>query len=213
MGAHPPPPGVMIVDDHTVVREGIRSYLRSDGRFEVVAEAGTVAEARTRIRALRGTVRYLIVDLELSDGSGIEVIREGRLQEPPLDGVVLTAFPGSGPLRRALATGARGFVLKAAGSRGLLSALACLETGELYLDPRLGNAIVDALLSREDERGAKDSRLLALLADGLTDKEIASIVGKTPTAVTHEIANLLHRMGVSSRAAAVNQALQGGILA
>jgi DNA-binding NarL/FixJ family response regulator len=210
------PHEVLVVDDHTIVREGIRNYLQSDGRFEVVAEAGTVAEARARINGLPWTVRYLIVDLELSDGSGIDVIRAARLREPSLTAVVLTAFPGAYTLRRALASGARGFVLKAAGSRALLSALSCVENGGVFLDPRLGDTIVATLAgAAEDEREERYRRLLALLADGLTDKEIARILGKTPAAVSREIATLLQRMGVSSRAGAVNQALQrsGGLLA
>lgn len=205
--------GVMVVDDHALVRAGIRSFLDADGRFAVAAEAGGVAEARARLRALPESVAFVVADVELRDGSGIDVIREARLRRPPLEAVVLTAFPDARTLHRALATGARGFVLKEAGGDALVTALACARQGQLYLDPRLGDAIMSVLVHpQEIERQAIDERLLSLLADGLTDKDIARILGRTPSAVSREIASLLHRMGVSSRAAAVSQAVRRGIV-
>jgi two-component system response regulator DevR len=209
-----PQPGVLVVDDHTVTRVGVRSFLESDGRFPVVAEAAAVAEARVVIGRLPETVGYLIVDIQLHDGWGIDVIREARLRHPPLEVVVLTAFPSARTLRRAMAAGARGFVLKEAGSAALLSALTCVQSGELFLDPRLGDAIVAAMLAADRlDQEATDERLLTLLADGLTDKQIGGILGKTRVAITHDINSMLHRMGVGSRAAAVNQAIERGTLA
>ena len=126
---------------------------------------------------------------------------------------MLTAFPDARTLHRALATGARGFVLKEAGGDALVTALACARDGQLYLDPRLGDAITTVLTVPDDiARQASDQRLLSLLADGLTDKDIARILGRTPSGVSRDIAALLQRMGVSSRAAAVSQAVRSGIV-
>ncbi|HEY2702549.1 MAG TPA: response regulator transcription factor [Candidatus Dormibacteraeota bacterium] len=208
-----PPGGVMVVDDHALVRAGVRSFLEADGRFRVAAEAGSVAEVRARLETLPESVSFLVVDIELRDGSGIDVIREARLRQPPLEVVVLTAFPDARTLHRALATGARGFVLKEAGGDALVTALACARDGQLYLDPRLGGAIATVLTIPDDiARQASDQRLLSLLAEGLTDKDIARILGRTPSGVSRDIAALLHRMGVSSRAAAVSQAVRTGIV-
>jgi DNA-binding NarL/FixJ family response regulator len=207
------PTGVLVVDDHALVRSGVRSFLEADGRFRVAMEAGSVAEVRSRLETLPDSVRFLVVDIELRDGSGIDVIREARLRRPPLEVVVLTAFPDARTLHRALATGARGFVLKEAGGDALVTALACARDGQLYLDPRLGDAIATVLAIPDDiAQQASDQRLLSLLAEGLTDKDIARILGRTPSGVSRDIAALLHRMGVSSRAAAVSQAVRSGIV-
>jgi two-component system response regulator NreC len=207
------PTGVLVVDDHALVRSGVRSFLEADGRFRVAVEAASVAEVRSRLETLPDSVRFLVVDIELRDGSGIDVIREARLRRPPLEVVVLTAFPDARTLHRALATGARGFVLKEAGGDALVTALACARDGQLYLDPRLGDAISTVLTIPDDiAQQASDQRLLSLLAEGLTDKDIARILGRTPSGVSRDIAALLHRMGVSSRAAAVSQAVRTGIV-
>jgi DNA-binding NarL/FixJ family response regulator len=207
------PAGVMVVDDHALVRSGVRSFLEADGRFRVAAEAGSVAEVRARLETLPDTVSFVVVDIELRDGSGIDVIREARLRQPPLEVVVLTAFPDARTLHRALATGARGFVLKEAGGGALVTALACARDGQLYLDPRLGDAIVTVVVIPDDiARQASDQRLLSLLAEGLTDKDIAGVLGRTPSRAHRDISALLQRMGVASRAAAVSQAVRSGIL-
>ncbi|HVS41222.1 MAG TPA: response regulator transcription factor [Candidatus Dormibacteraeota bacterium] len=207
------PAGVLVVDDHALVRSGVRSFLEADGRFRVTVEAGSVAEVRDRLETLPENVGFVVVDIELRDGSGIDVIRAARLRTPPLEVVVLTAFPDARTLHRALATGARGFVLKEAGGDALVTALACARGGQLYLDPRLGDAITTVLTIPDDiARQASDQRLLSLLADGLTDKDIARILGRTPSGVSRDIAGLLQRMGVPSRAAAVSQAVRAGIV-
>src|ERR1700716_3912729 len=102
------PTGILMVDDHPVVREGIRNLLDSRSRFHVVAEAGSLSEARALMRQpLPKTVGYLVVDVHLNDGSGIDIVREARSLDSPLDAVVVTAFPSVQVLRRAIAGGAR----------------------------------------------------------------------------------------------------------
>src|SRR5258708_15657099 len=129
--------------------------------------AGGVAEVRAGLATLPDWFGFLVVDIELRDGSGIDVIREARLRRPPLEVVVLTAFPDARTLHRALATGARGFVLKEAGGDALVTALACARDGQLYLDPRLGDAIATGLAIPDDiAQQAGDQRLLSRLAEG-----------------------------------------------
>jgi DNA-binding NarL/FixJ family response regulator len=205
--------GVFVVDDHAVVRVGVRSFLEGTGRFRVVAEASSLTEARMRMSTLPESVTLLIADMQLKGGSGIDIIREARLREPPLEVIVLTSFPSARTLRRALAIGARGFVLKEAGGGALLEALIWAQKGHVYLDPRLGEAIVDALVFPDNvDRQASEERLLTLLADGLTDRDIARILSKPQATVSRDISLLLKRMGVTSRAAAVSAALRRGLL-
>jgi two-component system response regulator DevR len=205
--------GVFVVDDHAVVRVGVRSVLEGTGRFRVVAEASSLTEARMRMSALPESVTLLIADMQLKGGSGIDIIREARLLEPPLEVIVLTSFPSARTLRRALAIGARGFVLKEAGGGALLEALTWAQRGHVYLEPRLGEAIVDALVFPDNvDRQASEERLLTLLADGLTDRDIARILGRPQATVSRDISLLLRRMGVTSRAAAVSAALRRGLL-
>jgi DNA-binding NarL/FixJ family response regulator len=204
---------VFVVDDHAVVRVGVRSFLEGTGRFRVVAEASSLTEARMRMSTLPESVTLLIADMQLKGGSGIDIIREARLREPPLEVIVLTSFPSARILRRALAIGARGFVLKEAGVGALLEALVWAQKGHVYLDPRLGEAIVDALVFPDNvDRQASEERLLTLLADGLTDRDIARILSKPQATVSRDISLLLKRMGVTSRAAAVSTALRRGLL-
>jgi two-component system response regulator DevR len=208
------PPGVLVIDDHPIVRAGIRNHLEAHSHFRVVAEAGTVTQARTLLRKpLVKSLGYLVVDVQLDQGTGLDIIHEAQLLDPPLEVVVVTAFPSVQVVRHAVGGGARAVVLKEAGSSALVLALCCVEKGQVFLDPHLGDIIVDALLSPPvSQRDVYNEHLLALLADGLTDKEIARRVGKTASGVTHDIAALLKRMGVSSRAAAVNEAIRRGIL-
>ena len=210
----PRPSGVFVIDDHPIVRAGIRNHLEAHSHFRVIVEAGTVTQARALLRKpLPTTVGYLIVDVQLGDGTGLDIIREAQLLDPPLEVVVVTAFPSVQILRHAVGGGARAIVLKEAGSSALVLALTSVERGHVFLDPHLGNIIIDALLAPPvSQREVYNEQLLALLADGLTDKEIARRVGKTASGVTHDISALLKRMGVTSRAAAVNEAIRRGIL-
>lgn len=201
------------MDPDALARVGIQSFLERTGRLRVVAEAGTLGEARVRMEGLPEAAAVLITDVPLRDGSGIDIIAEARRRTPPLEVIVHCAEVSAHTLRRVLAMGARGVVLKGSGGDALVAAIECAQNGQVYLDPNLGAVIAEALAHPEDvERLASDERLLGLLARGLTDKDIARIVGKTDAAVSRDVALLLRRMGVTSRAAAVGAAVRRGLL-
>jgi DNA-binding NarL/FixJ family response regulator len=201
------------VDPDALWRVGIQSFFERTSDLRVVAEAATLGEARIRMEGLPETAGILIADVPLRDGSGIDIIAEARRREPPLDVIVHCTAVTSHTLRRALALGARGVVLKCSGGEALLAAIAWVQQGQVYLDPNLGDVIAEALAHPENvDRLASDERLLALLSRGLTDKDIARVTGKTDAAVSRDVAMLLRRMGVTSRAAAVGEAVRRGLL-
>jgi DNA-binding NarL/FixJ family response regulator len=201
------------VDPDALSRVGIQSFFERTSDLRVVAEAATLGEARIRMEGLPETAGILIADVPLRDGSGIDIIAEARRREPPLDVIVHCTAVTAHTLRRALALGARGVVLKCSGGEALLAAIAWVQQGQVYLDPNLGDVITEALAHPENvDRLASDERLLALLARGLTDKDIARVSGKTDAAVSRDVAMLLRRMGVTSRAAAVGEAVRRGLL-
>jgi DNA-binding NarL/FixJ family response regulator len=201
------------VDPDALSRVGIQSFFERTSDLRVVAEAATLGEARIRMEGLPETAGILIADVPLRDGSGIDIIAEARRREPPLDVIVHCTTVTSHTLRRALALGARGVVLKCSGGEALLAAIAWVQQGQVYLDPNLGDVIAEALAHPENvDRLASDERLLALLSRGLTDKDIARVTGKTDAAVSRDVAMLLRRMGVTSRAAAVGEAVRRGLL-
>ena len=202
-----------MVDPDALARVGIQSFFERTSRLRVVAEAATLGEARIRMEGMPEAAGILITDVPLRDGSGIDIIAEARRREPPLEVIVHCGAVTAHTLRRALAMGARGIVLKCSGGEALLAAAECALQGQVYLDPNLGEVIAEALTDPEDvDRLASDERLLALLSRGLTDKDIARVTGKTDAAVSRDVAMLLRRMGVTSRAAAVGDAVRRGLL-
>jgi DNA-binding NarL/FixJ family response regulator len=204
---------VFVVDADALARVGLQSYLERTSRLRVVAEAANLGEARVRMEGLPESTAILIADVPLKDGTGIDVVGEVRRRTPPLEVVVHTAGITAHTLRRVLAMGARGIVLKNSGGDALLAAVECARRGQIYLDPNLGEVIAEALAFPENvERLASDERLLTLLARGLTDKDIARTLGKTEAGVSRDVAVLLRRMGVTSRAAAVGVAVRRGML-
>jgi two-component system response regulator DevR len=205
---------VFVVDDHTVVRVGVRDVLERTGDYQVVAEASGLAQALERLCTLPDTAAFLITEVQLQADWTFELIRAARLRRPSLEVILLSASLNGWSLRRALDAGARGFVPKEAESGALLEALSCLRRGHVYLDPRLGSTILDAIVLPESiERQESDERLLTLLAGGLTDRDISRATGRPRTVVSREISLLRRRLGASTRAAAVNMALRRGMLA
>jgi DNA-binding NarL/FixJ family response regulator len=204
---------VVLVDDHPVVRAGVRSVLESIGNHTVVAEAGTVAEAQYRLGVVPAGTHLLIADVQLRGGSALDVIRQAVVRHPRLDVVVLTSVSNALTLRRALVIGARGIVHKASGRTTLVEALNSVAAGHLYLDPRLADAVVSIMLFADDRRlQVDDERLLTLLGAGLTDRDMARVLSRPRATVSRHVAMLLRRLGAANRAAAVAEALRRGLL-
>ncbi|MGO8875397.1 MAG: response regulator [Acidimicrobiales bacterium] len=194
---------VFLLDDHEVVRAGIRGLLEADGGIEVVGEAGTAEEAINRVPALRPDVAVL--DVRLPDGDGVEVCRELRSRMPELRCLMLTSFADDDALFAAIMGGASGYVLKQIRGTDLVSAIIRVGQGESLIDPILTKRVLDRLRSgpEQDERLARlseqERRILDLLAEGLTNRQIAGRLFLAEKTVKNYVSNLLTKLGMSRR--------------
>lgn len=194
---------VFLVDDHEVVRRGVRDLLESTGDVTVVGEAGSVAEALERVPAAAPDVAVL--DVQLPDGTGIELCRELRSQRPELSCLMLTSFPDDDALLDAVVAGASGYVLKQVRGSDLVDAVRQVATGHSLLDPVLRERAARRIRSgpEEDERlrhlTPQERRILDLLADGMTNRQIADEMFLAEKTVKNYVSNLLAKMGMSRR--------------
>src|SRR6266542_3476800 len=172
-----PPLRVMLVDDHEVVRDGIRAMLASEDDIHVAAEAGTVREAIDEADRARPDV--VVMDVRLADGSGIEATREIRARHPKTAVIMLTSFADDEALFASIMAGASGYVLKQVKGGELVRAIRTVGKGESLLDPAVTSAVLDRLRKGKhlmrDERLARlspqEERILSLVADGKTNRE------------------------------------------
>jgi two-component system response regulator NreC len=204
---------VVIADDHTIVRQGLRLLIDADPAMQVIAEAGTVPDAERLTRAHRPTV--LVLDLNMHGESGLEAIPRLRESTPDTAIVVLTMQDDPGFARQALQTGALGFVLKEAADEELLEAIRLAAAGENYLNPRLGARLAaqpDQPSSPPDDLSDRETEVLRLIALGHTNTEIAQqLFLSTRTVETHR-AHIQQKLRRTSRAELVRYALEHGLV-
>ncbi len=171
------PIGVFLLDDHEIVRTGLRTLLEGDADFAVVGEAATAAEALNRIPPTRPQIALL--DVRLPDGSGIEVCREIRSAMPEIACVMLTSYADDEALIAAVMAGASGYVLKQVGSNNLLDDLRKVANGQSLLDPSLTEQVLERLAEGPDSDPLlasltpQERRILDLVAEGQTNRQIA----------------------------------------
>jgi DNA-binding NarL/FixJ family response regulator len=192
-----------LVDDHEIVRRGLRELLEAQGDLSVVAEAGTLAEALTSIDP--GAIDVAVLDVRLPDGSGVEVCRALREVRPELACLMLTSFADDEALDAAVLAGARGYVLKDIRGTDLVDSIRRAAAGEVLLDEDV-LARVRARLRRkamEDNRleslSPQEHRILELLSEGLTNKEIAAEMFLAEKTVKNYVSNLLAKLGFQRR--------------
>ena len=194
---------VFLLDDHEIVRRGVRELLESTGTMTVVGEAGTAEEAYGRIPATAPDVAVL--DVRLPDGNGVEVCREIRSKHPEIHCLMLTSFSDDEALVDAILAGASGYVLKQIKTSDLIDAVTKIAAGESLLDPKLSAKVLDRLRNgeAEDDRlkhlTEQERRILALLAEGLTNRQIADQMFLAEKTVKNYVSNLLAKMGMSRR--------------
>lgn len=195
---------VFLLDDHEMVRMGLRKLLESAGDIEVIGEAGTAAAAIARIPALKPDVAML--DARLPDGSGIEVCRQIRSSEPSVQAIILTSFDDDEALFAAIMAGAAGYILKQVTSQDLLSAVRHVAAGGSLLDPSVTARVMERL--REGAPGepeelknltAQERRILELVAEGLTNKQIGERLFLAEKTVKNYMSNVLAKLGLVSR--------------
>ncbi len=205
---------IFLVDDHEVVRRGVRDMLEAEDDLEVVGEAGSVDEAIHRIPATRPDVAVL--DVRLPDGTGVELCRELRSTQPEIACLMLTSFDDDEALFEAIVAGASGYVLKQVKGSDIVDAVRQVGAGRSLLDPALTARVMERLRTgtAEDPRlaglSSQERRVLDLLADGLTNRQIAAQMFLAEKTIKNYVSNLLAKMGMSRRTEAAVYAARHG---
>ncbi|HEX9775487.1 MAG TPA: response regulator transcription factor [Actinomycetota bacterium] len=198
----------MIVDDHEVVRNGVRLLLEHEQDLEVTAEAASMAEAIERAAQVRPDV--VVMDVRLGDGSGIEACREIRAQRPETKVLMLTSFSDDEALFASIMAGASGFVLKQVRGGDLVGSIRAVAAGQSLLDPEVTGAVLDRLRKGkhllQDEKlarlSAQEERILTQVADGKTNREIGEALGLAEKTVKNYVSSILTKLQVARRAEA-----------
>ncbi len=206
--ATPRPLRLLVVDDHEVVRQGLVALLERRPGFEIVAEAGTAAQAVAE--AARFEPDVVVMDVRLPDGSGIEACRDIRTARPETKVIMLTSYPDEEAVLSAIVAGASGYLLKQIRGRDLVSALEAVGRGESLLDPAVTEKVLDRVRraasgDETDELSqltAQERRILLLVAEGKTNKEIAAEVFLSDKTVKNYVSSILAKLDLQRRAQA-----------
>ena len=194
---------VVLVDDHEVVRRGVRDLLSVEADIDVVGEASTVAEALARIPALRPAVAVL--DVRLPDGNGVQLCRDLKSSMPDLNVLILTSFSDDEALFDAILAGASGYVIKHIGGDDLVDAVRMVGRGGSLLDPAVTAQVLQRLRQppREDPALAslteQERRILELIAEGLTNRQIAERMFLAEKTVKNYVSSILAKLGLERR--------------
>jgi len=197
------PTKVFLLDDHEVVRRGLRELFESEDDLTVVGEGATAQEALARVPSSKPDVAVL--DVRLPDGDGVEVCRDLRSAMPELKCLMLTSYADDEALFSAILAGASGYVLKQIRGSDLVSAVRRVAAGESLLDPALTRQVMERLRGEnvEDERlarlTAQERNILELIADGKTNRQIADDLFLAEKTVKNYVSNLLSKMGFARR--------------
>jgi DNA-binding NarL/FixJ family response regulator len=199
---------VMLVDDHEVVRSGLRTMLEAGGDIRIVAEAGAVREAVAEAARVRPDV--VVMDVRLADGSGIEATREIRASRPETRVLMLTSFADDEALFASIMAGASGYVLKQIRGGELVRAIRAVGQGQSLLDPAVTATVLDRLrrgkhLLRDEKLArlsAQEERILGLVAEGLTNGEIGARLKLAEKTVKNYVSTILSKLEVGRRAEA-----------
>jgi two-component system response regulator DevR len=194
---------IFLLDDHEVVRHGIAELLGAVPGFEVVGEAGTVADALPRVLAARPDVAVL--DGRLPDGSGIDACRDIRSALPATHCLILTSYDDQEALFAAVLAGASGYVLKEVRTSGLIDAIRLVALGRSLIDPAVTSQVMERVREGEkvDDRLAslsqREREVLALIAEGLTNRQIGERLFLAEKTVKNYVSSLLAKLGMKRR--------------
>ena len=194
---------VFLLDDHEVVRRGLKDLLESDGDIEVVGESGLADEARRRIPALRPHVAVL--DGRLPDGSGIDVCRDIRSSHPEIATLILTSYDDDEALFSAIMAGAAGYVLKQIRGQDLLDAVRRVAAGQSLLDPAVTAQVLERLRQGPPQDKAlapltdQELKILELIGEGLTNRQIGEQLYLAEKTVKNYVTSILSKLEMQSR--------------
>lgn len=205
---------ILLVDDHEVVRLGLRGLLDHHPRFEVVGEASAEAEAVEK--ALELEPDLILMDIRLAGGSGVEACQQIMLELPETKVIMLTSYAEDEMLFAAIRAGAAGYVLKQVGSNDLIRSIEAASRGEATLDPSLTQRVFSEIrhsIQKEEAAAfggltAQEMQVLALIAEGQTNREIATSLFLSEGTVRNYVSSVLAKLGVSNRAEAAAYAIQ-----
>jgi len=194
---------VYLLDDHEVVRQGLRTLLEGAGDIEVVGESGSAEDAAHRIPALRPHVAVL--DARLPDGSGIEVCRTVRAVDPSIQALILTSYDDDEALFAAIMAGAAGYVLKEIKGSDLVNAVRQVASGNSLIDPSLIARVLDRVRNPPTtapelaDLTEQELKLLALIAEGLTNRQIGERMFLAEKTVKNYVSSILAKLGLERR--------------
>ncbi len=209
---------VMLVDDHHVVRRGIRALLEKEAGIQVVGEAGSGAEAARLTQQFKPDV--LIIDLMLADMSGLEVIRQVRKRAPETSSVVLSMYGNDCYVVEALQAGAKAYVLKDSPPEELVRAVREAALGRRYLAPPLSDRAIEVYLQRSEDSQldpydmltTREREVLHLAAQGMTSSETAGRLCISPRTVEVHRARVMQKLGLHNRTELIHFAIRRGII-
>jgi DNA-binding NarL/FixJ family response regulator len=194
---------VFLLDDHEVVRTGLRDLLEHDGDIKVVGESGYAQEATRRIPALRPHVAVL--DARLPDGNGIDVCREVRSVDPSIQGLILTSYEDDEALFAAIMAGAAGYLLKQIRGTDLVDTVRRVASGQSALDPAVTQRVLERIRNGVEAPNElrslteQERRILGHIAEGLTNREIATKMFLAEKTVKNYVSSLLAKLGLERR--------------
>ena len=199
---------ILIADDHELFREGLRVVLDLRPDFEVVAEAANVAE--TIAAHARHQPDVTLLDLQMPDGTGIDALKIIRKAQPDVRVLMLTTYDGDEDIHRAMTAGASGYLLKSIPSKQLEAAVRAVIEGRQYLPP----AVAERLAERAafQTLTARELEILALIARGLSNKDVARVLAANEFTVKAHVRNILAKLGVETRTEAAILAVQRGLV-
>jgi two-component system response regulator DevR len=199
--------GLLLVDDHVVVRLGLRAIFDEVADIEVLGEAGSVADAIDAASRLRP--RVVLMDMRLPDGTGVDACREILAENAGIRVLFLTSYSDEEAVFAAVFAGARGFLRKEIGSDSLLAAVRAVAAGQSILDPEITRGMAEKLkalsqLDVKDRAGEtlsmQEKKVLSLVADGKTNKEIGADLGLSEKTVKNHLSNIFQKLQVTRRA-------------
>ncbi|QBX54780.1 response regulator transcription factor [Nocardioides seonyuensis] len=194
---------VFLLDDHEVVRRGLRDLLEGEGDIEVVGEAGTAREATARIPALKPDVAVL--DARLPDGSGIDVCRDVRSIDPTIKALILTSYDDDEALFAAIMAGAAGYVLKQIRADELVDSIRRVSQGQSLIDPQLIARVLDRVRNGPPQHPElaslteQETRILSLIAEGMTNRQIGEQMFLAEKTVKNYVSSILSKLGLERR--------------
>ena len=210
---------LLLVDDHAVVRSGLRMLLATEADVEIIGEAGTAAEALASVSDIKPDV--ILMDIGLPDKSGIEATRDIKAQFPEVAIVALTIHEDEEYFFKMLEAGASGYVPKRAAPEELLTAIRAAAQGEVYLYPTMAKLLVhdylvsepvDKKKSKSEALTEREQEVLTHLAEGESNEEIAKKLVISPKTVARHRENIMRKLNLHSRAELVRYAIRKGII-